>query len=72
MTEEKLKYYLSSLRFNVYLAKTNNDFDKAYLLYKVNIELSPSPKQAYLKDTQSLHTEANLAKELAFPHTGIQ
>ena len=40
MTEQQLKYYLSSPRFNVYLAKTNNDFDKAYRLYKVNIELS--------------------------------
>lgn len=40
MTEQQLKYYLSSPRFNVYLAKTNNDFHKAYRLYKVNIELS--------------------------------
>ena len=40
MTKQNLKYYLSSPRFNVYLAKTNNDFDKAYQLYKVNIELS--------------------------------
>ncbi len=40
MTEQQLKYYLSSPRFNVYLAKTSNDFDKAYQLYKVNIELS--------------------------------
>ena len=40
MTEQQLKYYLSSPRFNVYLAKTNNDFDKAYRLYKVNIKLS--------------------------------
>ena len=40
MTEQQLKYYLSSPRFNVYLVKTNNDFDKAYQLYKVNIELS--------------------------------
>lgn len=40
MTEQQLKYYLSSPRFNVYLARTNNDFDKAYQLYKVNIELS--------------------------------
>ena len=40
MTEQQLKYYLSSPRFNVYLAKTNNDFHKAYQLYKVNIELS--------------------------------
>jgi hypothetical protein len=40
MTEQQLKYYLSSSRFNVYLAKTNNDFDRAYRLYKVNIELS--------------------------------
>ena len=40
MTEQQLKYYLSSPRFNVYLAKTNNDFNKAYRLYKVNIELS--------------------------------
>lgn len=40
MTEQQLKYYLSNPRFNVYLAKTNNDFDRAYRLYKVNIELS--------------------------------
>ncbi|SEI02092.1 Abi-like protein [Paenimyroides aquimaris] len=40
MTEQQLKYYLSQPRFNVYLAKTNNDFSKAYQLYKVNIELS--------------------------------
>lgn len=40
MTNEQLKYYLSAPRFNVYLAKTNNDFDKAFQLYKVNIELS--------------------------------
>ncbi|MDR2205389.1 MAG: hypothetical protein LBE36_04460 [Flavobacteriaceae bacterium] len=40
MTEQQLKYYLSSSRFNVYLAKTNNHFAKAYQLYKANIELS--------------------------------
>ena len=40
MTEQKLKYLLSSPRFDVYLAKTSNDFNKAYRLYKVNIELS--------------------------------
>ncbi len=40
MTEQQLKYYLSSPRFNVYLAQTNNNFNKAYLLYKANIELS--------------------------------
>lgn len=40
MTEQQLKYYLSTPRFNVYLAKTNNDFEKAYRLYKANIELS--------------------------------
>lgn len=40
MTENQLKYYLSSPRFNVYLAQTNNDFEKAYRLYKANIELS--------------------------------
>jgi Abi-like protein len=40
MTEQQLKYYLSSPRFNAYLAKTGNDFDKSYKLYKVNIELS--------------------------------
>lgn len=40
MTEPQLKYYLSSPRFNLYLAKTNNNFYKAYRLYKVNIELS--------------------------------
>jgi hypothetical protein len=40
MTESQLKYYLSSPRFNVYLAQTSNDFEKAYRLYKANIELS--------------------------------
>ncbi len=40
MTENQLKYYLSSPRFNVYLAQTDNDFGKAYRLYKANIELS--------------------------------
>ena len=40
MTEQQLRYYLSSPRFNIYLAQTNNNFDKAYWLYKVNIELS--------------------------------
>jgi hypothetical protein len=40
MTEQQLKYYLSNSRFNVYLAKTNNDFERAYQLYKTNIELS--------------------------------
>jgi len=40
MTEQQLKYYLSQPRFNVYLTKTNNNFGKAYLLYRVNIELS--------------------------------
>ena len=40
MTEQQLKYYFSTPRFNVYLAKTNSDFDKAYRLYKANIELS--------------------------------
>jgi hypothetical protein len=28
------------------------------------------PKQAHFQSTQSQHAEANLAKELAFPHTG--
>lgn len=40
MTEQQLKYYLSNPRFNTYLARTNNDFGKAYRLYIVNIELS--------------------------------
>jgi hypothetical protein len=40
MTEQHLKYYLSSPRFNVYLAKSNNDFGIAYQLYIANIELS--------------------------------
>jgi hypothetical protein len=40
MTEQQLKYYLSGPRFNVYLAKTGNNFEKAYRLYKANIELS--------------------------------
>ena len=40
MTESQLKYFLSTPRFNVYLARTSNDFDKAYQLYKSNIELS--------------------------------
>lgn len=40
MTEKQFKYYISTPRFNVYLAQTNNDFAKAYELYKLNIELS--------------------------------
>ena len=40
MTEQLLKYYISSPRFNVYLAKADNDFDKACRLYKANVELS--------------------------------
>jgi hypothetical protein len=40
MTEIQLKYYLSNPRFNVYLSKTNNNFERAYKLYKANIELS--------------------------------
>lgn len=40
MTENQLKYYLSTPRFNTYLSKTNNDFQKAYTLYQVNIQLS--------------------------------
>jgi hypothetical protein len=35
-----LKYFLSGPRLNIYLAKANNDFDKSYRLYKLNIELS--------------------------------
>lgn len=42
MTEQQLRYYLSSPRFNVYLAKTDNDLGKAHQLYKTNIELSES------------------------------
>jgi hypothetical protein len=40
MAEQIIKYYFSSPRFNVYLAKANNDFHEAFRLYKVNIELS--------------------------------
>lgn len=40
MTENQLKYYLSTPRFNTYLSKTNNNFEKAYTLYQVNIQLS--------------------------------
>ncbi len=40
MIEQQLKYYLSSPRFNLYLSNTNNDYEKACQLYKVNIELS--------------------------------
>jgi hypothetical protein len=40
MKAHYLKYYLSGPRINIYLAKANNDFDKAYRLYKLNIELS--------------------------------
>ncbi len=40
MTEQQLNYYLSTPRFNVYLEEANLDFEKAYLLYKINIELS--------------------------------
>jgi hypothetical protein len=40
MNEIKLKYFTSNARFNVYLSKTGNDYDKALALYKLNIELS--------------------------------
>ena len=40
MNEEKVRYFISSPRFNIYLAHTGNDFDKSYRLYKANIELS--------------------------------
>ncbi len=40
MTHEKLKFYISNQRFNVYLSQTNNDFSKSYQLYQANIELS--------------------------------
>lgn len=37
---QKINYYLSNPRFNIYLVKTNNNIDNAYQLYKANIELS--------------------------------
>ena len=40
-----------------------NKFDDA-------IVLADAPSQAHLQGTQSRNTKANLAKELAFPHTG--
>jgi hypothetical protein len=40
MTELQTKYFLSNPRFQVYLDKTGNDFEKAIQLYKANIELS--------------------------------
>ena len=40
MTETQLKYYISAPRFSAYLARTDNDFDRACRLYTVNIELS--------------------------------
>ncbi len=40
MTEQQIKYFLSQPRINVYLAQTGNDLEKAYKLYKINIELS--------------------------------
>ncbi len=40
MTENELKYYLSTPRFNTYLSKTNNNFEKAFTLYQINIQLS--------------------------------
>lgn len=40
MTQQQLKYYFSSARFNIYLSVTGNDFEKARKLYITNIELS--------------------------------
>ncbi len=40
MTENQTTYFLSIPRFQIYLEKTGNDFDKAVQLYKANIELS--------------------------------
>lgn len=40
MTVQQINYYLSIPRFTIYLTKTNNSLDKAYQLYKANIELS--------------------------------
>ena len=40
MTAQQYKYFLSTPRFNTYLKKTGDDFEKAVQLYKVNIELS--------------------------------
>lgn len=40
MTENQINYFISQPRFNGYLVQTNNDFSKAYRLYKANIELS--------------------------------
>ncbi|MEX8547749.1 MAG: hypothetical protein V5804_09115 [Mucilaginibacter sp.] len=37
---QQINYYLSNPRFNTYLVKTNNNIEKAYQLYKANIELS--------------------------------
>jgi hypothetical protein len=42
MTAQQVNYFLSTPRFQVYLTKTGNDFDKAIQLYKSNIELSES------------------------------
>ncbi len=66
MTEQELKYYLSGPRFNVYLAKTNNDFDKAYRLYKVNIELSEAFYPILSVLEVSLRNAVNEALKLHF------
>ncbi len=42
MTEQQIKYFLSQSRINVYLAHTGNDFEKAFNLYKANIEHTAS------------------------------
>jgi hypothetical protein len=66
MTEQQLKYYLSGPRFNVYLSKTNNDFDKAYRLYKVNIELSEAFYPILSVLEVSLRNAVNEALKLHF------
>jgi hypothetical protein len=66
MTEQQLIYYLSGPRFNVYLAKTNNDFDKAYRLYKVNIELSEAFYPILSVLEVSLRNAVNEALKLHF------
>ncbi len=66
MTEQRIKYYLSSPRFNVYLAESNNDFSKAYQLYKINIELSEAFYPVLSVLEVSLRNAINEALKLHF------
>lgn len=42
MTEQQIKYYISSPRLSAFSSKAINDFEKIILLYKTNIEIAES------------------------------